>query len=342
MAIAQPDYVSGSLTIDSLGFRQQYDLAGDLIDLETAKEKYPRCTVLLGNSTSFGVSLSHDRKTLGHWFGEPDCPCINLSVRGATMQQELATFLTFKHLLPRPERIVLLTGVCDISLSVQPEDFAVPAAGGMHSMSNYARQYVDRIAKFPDPPTQTKKLFLETVENFYLKHVWLQKVLQRTILKGRKLKPAPVMSAALVSEKLDSIFSVLANVMETWNWVQRAQGIAVDVVLQPIAGWTRKPPTPDERACIAADDERIPLTKMYANHGVYEQVSNFYRQKCSEYGLRFIDVNPYFEHPSLEDQTLFSDFCHLTDNGTAVLGAYLRDQLFSPDVRNIGYPSGRV
>lgn len=327
MAIAKPGYTSDSVSIDRFGFRLQYDHAGDLIDLGGIKEKYASCSVLLGNSTSFGVSLTHDRKTLGHMLGEADSPCVNLSVRGATMQQELATFLTFKHLLPRPKRIVLLTGVCDISLAVQPEDFSVPEAGGMHSMSTYARQYVDQIEKFPDAPTQLKKLFLESVEDFYLKNLWFQKLIQPRLLNKKALKEREKISELQTLEHLKNILPLLGNVMETWGWIQLAQGIEVNVALQPIAGWTKKPLTDAEQMCISADNERIPTTRLYANDRVYEIAKRFYRESCTLHGLNFIDTNVCFDALSKTDVTLFSDFCHLTDAGTTVLGEYLHGQI---------------
>ena len=327
MAIAKPGYTSNSVSIDRFGFRLQYDNAGDLIDLGTIKEKYKNCSVLLGNSTSFGVAVTHDRRTLGHFLNEADSPCINLSVRGATMQQELAVFLTFKHLLPRPKRIVLLTGVCDVSLAVQPEDFSVPEAGGMHSMSTYAKQYIDWTEKSPDAPTQIKNLFLESAEDFYLKNQWFQKLIQPKLLNNKIIKKIAKISKAQALSNLKNILPLLGNVMETWSWIQKAQGIEINVALQPIAGWTKKKLTDAEQMCISADNERIHTTCLYANEQVYEIVKRFYQEATMSHGLNFIDTNSCFDASYKEDATLFSDFCHLTDSGMTVLGEYLRSQI---------------
>ncbi len=70
MSLAEPEYKSSSLNIDKHGFRVQFDINGNKIDLSDVKNKYPSCTLLLGNSTSFGVSLSEDKKTLGHFLGQ--------------------------------------------------------------------------------------------------------------------------------------------------------------------------------------------------------------------------------------------------------------------------------
>lgn len=320
VSVAQPGYRSNSLNIDPLGFRYQYDLAGRLIDLKTARATYKECTLLLGNSSAFGVSLTADRKTLGHFLGTEDTPCINLGVRGATMQQELAVYLTHKHLLPPPRRIILLTGVCDISLATQPEDLWSVETGGMHSIATYYKQHYRWVEAIGGVPEKAKRAFLDWAEDRYHRTRWLQRVFERRVPIGEDASP---LSQAEFNVNLDRIVVLMESVLQTWGWIRESADIEIRVVLQPVLGWTVKPLSPVERQCVNADIARIPAIGQYANQVVHELVGAFLKQSCMQNGLGFCDANRYFDVINCSD-TLFSDICHLTDQGTKHLAVCLK------------------
>lgn len=319
VSVAQPGYRSSSLNIDPLGFRYQYDLAGRLIDLKTARATYKECTLLLGNSSAFGVSLTGDRKSLGHFLGTEDSPCINLSVRGATMQQELAVYLTHKHLLPPVRKIIILTGVCDISLATQPEDLWSGETGGMHSIETFYKQHCYRAEVIGGVPEKAKRAFLDWAEDRYHRTKWLQRIFERRVQKCEDASP---LSQVLFNENLDRIFPLMENVLQTWGWVRESADIDIQVVLQPVLGWTVKPLSPVEHQCVHADIERIPAIPKYANQVVHEQVGAVLKQSCLQNRLVFLDANRHFDAFNIAE-TLFSDICHLTDQGTKRLAEYL-------------------
>ncbi len=319
MSISQPEYRSSSLNIDAFGFRRQYDFSGRLIDLKSARTKYKECTLLLGNSASFGVSLTSDDKALGHYLGGKDHPCINLSVRGATMQQELSIFLTHKHLLPPPTRIILITGLCDISLATQPEDLWLPITGGMHSINTFFKQHCERIEMQGSVPVKAKRAFLDWAEDRYHHYQWLQHMFEKRVHPNDN---SAVISAAAMQLNLDGIFPLMDNVLQTWGWIKAAQAIDVQVVLQPVMGWTQKPRSTIEHECLQADIERIPAIPLYANQAAHHQAHTFFQKSCERNQLGFADANDHFDTVG-EKETSFSDICHLTDNGTASLAKWL-------------------
>lgn len=319
VSVAQPGYHSKSLNIDPLGFRYQYDLAGRLIDLKTARATYNECTLLLGNSSAFGVSLTGDSKSLGHFLGTEDSPCINLSVRGATMQQELAVYLTHKHLLPPPRKIIILTGVCDISLATQPEDLWSGETGGMHSIETFYKQHYQRVEVIGGVPEKAKRAFLDWAEDRYHRTKWLQRVFERRVQKGENVS---LLSPVDFNVNLDRIFPLMENVLQTWGWVRESADINIQVVLQPVLGWTAKPLSPVEHQCVQTDIERIPTIPLYANHAVHKRVRAVVQQSCLQNRLTFADANSHFDAFN-NTETLFSDICHLTDQGTKRLAACL-------------------
>ncbi len=306
VSVAQPGYRSSSLNIDPLGFRYQYDLAGRLIDLKTARSTYKECTLLLGNSTAFGVSLTGDRQTLGHFLGTEDSPCINLGVRGATMQQELAVYLTHKHLLPPTRRIILLTGVCDISLATQPEDLWSGETGGMHSIATFYKQHYQWTEAIGGVPEKAKRAFLDWAEDRYHRSKWLQRVFERRVQKGEDASP---LSQIGLNVNLDRIFPLMENVLQTWGWVRESADIEIQVVLQPVLGWTAKSLSPVEQQCVQTDIERIPAIPLYANQAVHKRVRAVVQESCLRNQLTFADANSHFDSFN-NAETRFSDICH--------------------------------
>lgn len=335
MSVARPNYRSDVLNIDELGFRFQYDIAGDKIDLLTIRQKYDHCVLLLGNSTGFGVSLTADKNTLGHQLMTAERPCINLCVRGASMQQELAIFQTFKHLLPSPKKIILLTGVCDISIAIQPEDIFSPVVGALNSSDVIHRKYLELVQAENDRASLAKRSFLSWAEKRYLKSSLLQGIFDRRLNLEKITQPpsasAPTHVSKEVFEKnLHALLPLITNVLESWGWIKRATGIEVEVILQPVLGWTEKPMTFQEKACVNADLERIPAMSLYANRIVHEEVTSHFSDACQKHGLFFADANRHFDSLKESDGALFTDICHLTDRGTEKLAQWINSDYSVP------------
>ncbi len=321
MTVAERGYRSASVNTDQLGFRTQYDFNGEVLDLLQLRKKYNSCKVLLGNSTSFGVSLSSDRKALGCLLSDQDGPCINLSVRGATMQQELALFQTFKHLLPPVTEIFLFTGICDASLATQDVDYYSDAVGALNNQNYFRRKFLE-IPEIDSLANRARLRFLRLAERVYARSSILQWFFESRQTEQPELSTA--LSLANFEAKLSVSFGLTRNVMETWGWISKATGIKVSVFLQPVLGWTEKPLTRIERMCTSADAKRVPAIAYYANRPVHQKISHHFQQACAEHGLSFHDANSYFDSLSVDQGTLFSDICHLTDEGTTVTADWMR------------------
>lgn len=318
VSVAQPGYHSKSLNIDDFGFRYQYDFDEKLIDLKTARDTYDKCTLLLGNSTAFGVSLTADNKTLGHYLNQKDVPCISLSVRGATVQQELSVYLAHKHLLPCIDKIVILTGVCDVSLATQPEDFWVGGIGAVHCIETFYKQHYNRIAILDSDTAKAKQAFLDWAEDRYHKTQWLQKIFKRRIEKSTEIETP---THDKFNSNLEYAISCFENVLQTWGWIKSATQMDVHFVIQPVLGWTTKKPSQIEHECISADLLRIPAINMYANPAIYKKIVSSIESLCKKNGIAFHDANSFFDQLN-QSETLFSDICHLTDLGTSRLAEF--------------------
>ncbi len=323
MATAQPGYSSSAVNIDEHGFRVQYDRMGRRLYLSRLREKYEGCILILGNSASFGVSVSSDNKTLGHFLGDEKFPCINLSIRGATMQQELSVFMAFKHLLPKIHKIIVVTGVCDVSLAVQPEDIYSASVGGMHSMETYFRKHYQRTLNDAGVAGIAKENYLAKAEEIYHRYRWIQKYFEST---SRSFSMQRIVDSSEFDKNFSFILKLIENVIESWGWIQKGGEVEVNIVLQPVIGWTSKARSTIEDECIEQDLRSNPAIDLYANASVHKRVITTVEKSCLMHGLKYIDANLTFDRYS-SSQTCFTDICHLTDYGTELLALVINREL---------------
>ncbi|MFI7121885.1 SGNH/GDSL hydrolase family protein [Amycolatopsis sp. NPDC049868] len=278
-SIQQPNFRSTEVNTDHVGFRMQYDRGGVRLDLATIATQYDTCDVLLGGSVAFGIGVSSDTATLAAQLADPGVPCVNLGIRGATSQQELAAFLALESSLPKVRRVILLTGVNECILAAHPvaEVFDV-FGGGFLSQARSAR------------------------------HTDLERPLDEEI----------------ASDRLELLLKRAAGNLRTWGRLRRAFGLDLTVVIQPVAGWTRKQLSRAERSALSEERRHIQSAEWVSGTPRYQAVAGALRSAAADNEIACVDSNPWFDHaPS--DQTFFTDVCHLTDQGTGYLAGRLRE-----------------
>lgn len=314
----QPDYRSKSVNTDKFGLREQYDAQGEFIDIETLKTTRQRCNVLLGGSTVFGVGATSDRATISHHLHRTDTPCLNLGVRGATGQQELILFLLFKRYFPTVLNVVLFTGVNDCALAARPGTKIYPGFGGVFYegmlLSPLRQQELLGVPRYR---------LTRMVDRAYGGSRLLRGAL-RVLLGG---SPPTQSRRAGFDEKLAQIMSFVDNDLATWGQLQDASGFKVHMVLQPSIGWTRRALTRVEGELFASDLELFPDTGLFASETVYEEYREKVEASCLRNGIDFHDANVWLDDPQFAAREIFTDVCHLTDAGNAIVGAMLSDRL---------------
>jgi len=322
MAVHQPLYRSAPVNTDKFGLREQYGPDGAFMDLERLRERWPACNVIVGGSTVFGVDATSDRLTIAHRLHEPDCPCVNLGVRGATSQQELVLFLQLKHRLPPVRNVVLLTGVNNCSLAALEGALFFPEYGGVFSEEYHLNSLLSQHAGRRHPGLFAAKLrlvqWLERLHR-YPPVAWLLDCWARAEVSPPVVETFP--------ERLERLHQFLQNDLATWRALAVALGCRVHFVLQPALRWTRKPFSPEEEICFQADCERIASLSRYASGDFHKQYRARIASMCAAVGLPFYDANDWLNAAQLDGQTLFTDVCHLTDAGNAFVADSLRNQL---------------
>ncbi len=315
------NYRAPAVNTDKFGLREQYDARDQFLDLESLGSTHHRCNVLLGGSTVFGVDATSDRTTISHLLNRDDTPCLNLGVRGATGQQELILFLLLKQYFPRVVNVILFTGLNNCALAARPGTRIYPGFGGI---------FYEGMR--PDPARQQELVgpgrfrLTQMVDGAYSRSRLFRGALNLVLSPGGR--PAQSSSRrASFDEKLAEIMRFVRNDLATWGQLQASVGFKIHFVLQPAIGWTSRRTTAIETECFEADLGLFPETRLFADRSVYQQYRAELAGVCGSNGIDFHDANEWFEDPRFARRELFTDVCHLTDEGNRIAADMLRDRL---------------
>ncbi|MGC3972597.1 MAG: hypothetical protein QM775_36210 [Pirellulales bacterium] len=320
------NYRSKSLNTDGLGMRRQFDAEGREIDLKGARARYDRCNVLMGNSTAYGVDATSDSKTINNYLNRDGVPCVNLSIRGATSQQELSLFLNTNRFLPRIDNVVIFSGVINISLAAIKATLFYPEYGAIFAEKEYSRIFHNNYERFHSVEDQRIRAQLkEEVERWYERFPLLRRwAMRRYKARAEAHGTTPDYT---FDDKWRIMADVLRNDLRTWGMLQDGGGMRVHYVLQPVMFWTEKPFTSLERSIWNADCKLSPSLPDYANSSIYRLVREETAQACRDAGIEFHDANTWFNDPQIARNEMFTDSCHLTDAGYRFVGEQMRTRL---------------
>jgi hypothetical protein len=326
MATHQPLYRSPAVNTDKFGLREQYAPDGVFLDMARLPSLCAECDVVLGGSTVFGVDATSDKATLPHFLSRPQQPCLNLGIRGATCQQEVVLFLLLKQYLPKVRNVILFTGVNNCSLASLEGTLQFPDFGGIFSEEYHFNSFISQAIH----ANGSRALWVKQRCCSLVDRLHRRSRLGRWLLGGRRRaemlggsSPQPYDFEA----KVDSINRFLANDLHTWGCLQQATGCKVHFVLQPAIRWTRKPLTPMEAECFEADVVRIPSMMRYATPEFHTRYRAHISSLCQTHAIDFHDASTWLNEAPYAEKTLFTDVCHLTDEGNRVMAELLRTHL---------------
>ena len=125
-------------------------------------------------------------------------------------------------------------------------------------------------------------------------------------------------------EKIQNLKKLISNDISSWKAFSDKYQFKTIYILQPGIKWVDKKLTKKE--IFIYENQRVHLGETYydkfMNKEIYLNHKNFLEQQCLKNNIDFIDSNKIFKSfPENED--LFSDLCHLTDQGNKYLADYL-------------------
>lgn len=325
------NYTSESVNTDKLGFRVQYDGQGNRLDLTKLKEHYQQCNLILGNSTLFGVDVSSDKKTINHYLQDADTPCINLSIRGGTTQQELMMFLIMKQYFPPIKNIIFFTGITNPSLAALDSSLPHSEFGGVFSEPYHFKNYREFYEPSTDATYSLRKGFYDYIERKYHQAGRIKKKLFHFLMRKFQAASAsspPATNSDSFLTKLEVLQGHLANDFQTWDSLRAQLGFKLHFILQPSIGWTKKHLTDIENECYQRDyTKHEDYYLKFTASEVYQSYDAFLRKVMSQYQIDYYDANLWLNDEKYADVTCFTDVCHFNDEGCRIMAEHIQHEL---------------
>jgi len=300
------DYRSDVVNTDRVGFRISHGPSGEQASAGGDVPDGP-VRLLAGSSTVFGIGATSDAATLPSrlWSKHaPSAPWLNFGGRSHNSTQELLLFVLYRHLLPRVDEIVLFSGFNDLGLS-----------------------------RLPASMQGDNGAFFNCVEYFEaLASVSKQKKPSHGFGRGSRhqaQQPAPEPVPDL-PEQIARAVDLTTRHLATWRLLADGLGARLTYVLQPLATWIRDEPAREERRLFAELDAISDFGRAYgdiASRESWRAYSTALSEGCAGVGVRFLDMNTVLADAVADDDWLFVDRIHFTDEGYDVVAALLAESL---------------
>lgn len=304
MRAGEPRFRSQELNTDEHGFRLRGSLEGVGFNTQNG------VGALVGGSTAFGVGASSDETTLPALLTDRGFPFINLGSRGATSIQEVILFQLVLNKISNLSSVLLLSGINDVSLVYQldePIDSLFYGYFGSKKLN------------------KSRKSVLRSLR---------RRLGQLKSAKSRSVPMSSDQEAPRNTENSDldlrwtHMLSALGSAIGFWGYFARGTNIPVTYVLQPVVGWHARKPTQREAERINADAQVVPSLRDFTSQSAYSRVRTFLSSACAREGIRFLDSNEWYKTGTALNTDLFSDVCHMTDDGYALLAGQLEANAF--------------
>jgi hypothetical protein len=298
-------YCSTVVSTDSSGFRFS-KLDSDRFSVATSSE-LSSARLLAGNSVAFGIGASSDEATLASRMMVYDSrpqPWLNFGGRAFNSAQELILMTLYRHMLPKIDEIMLLSGANDLLLARLPEAY-IQEHGAFFNCFRF----------FDDVRASSSK----TAENCF----------SFSNLFGREKQSASLPDNALsMGERIEMAADLTLRHLDGWNAVAKDMGAKLTFILQPMSRWVRSKGCEEEEKLFAelASKRRYTTVRHdVLQRRVGDEYASMLETGTKRRGISFVDMNPAVRSAAGDDQWLFIDHTHLTDEGYDLLARLVID-----------------
>lgn len=301
----KPNFKSKVVSTGPQGFREHYTAEGTPIDLRMLRSRYAECRVLLGGSVAFGIGATSDRTTMAALLGQRDLPFVNLGVSGAASPQELAYFLSLRHLLPEVRDVVLFSGFAECVHAGLKEAAVFDPFGG----TVLGPQRCERA------PGRLRRLISGRGSRRTARE-WADAQVEDNLLPPE-----------LLDTRLGTTLERAVHNLQIWRALADSLNMRVHYVLQPAIGWTAKKLTETEQSNWAHDQVHLgAAVRWLASQPVYRRVRDELSAGTAAAGLDFHDANDWLAQ-GYDETSIFIDVAHFYDEGQRIMADALEKHL---------------
>ncbi|MEV4756233.1 Inducer of phenazine A [Micromonospora sp. NPDC049559] len=283
-------YRSTVVNTDSAGFRYSHRDSTRYSPVDHAGIDSVR--LIAGSSTVFGIGASSDAWTLASRMSTHDRreqPWMNFGGRSFNSTQELLLLVLYRHLLPRVDEIVLFSGFNNLGLARMPES-RQEEHGTFFMYTRWHEAF--------DGADRTNKPLL-------------------SILRKREPERVEPVVPSL-PEQLRYAADLTIRHLDGWRALAADWGAKLTFVLQPLSGWVRPRGTVEEEALFAELDAIGRFSEQYGDildPDICTEYATLLEDQAKAMGVGFVNMSPILSESLRDDQWLFVDRIHFTDDG---------------------------
>ena len=330
MYISPPNFKSEVVNLDKFGRR--FTDSNTTNNLENSKnnsifdEKIfshkKETAVLLGGSSAFGIGASSDASTISSLLSkQTDTHFFNLGCSAFCGFQEITLFQSVVNRLTKINKIVIFSGLNDLFLSNHISTYD-PTLGPFYFNNEFVEGMMNATINWK---RSLSKFFL----NPFIKNNINWNLITKKELFNYFFKKNSYTSLKLIDKE-----KVLKNILKRnficWSNIQKAMGVKLIYVLQPMPNWCNKDLSDEETQIFKELD-----ASSYKNFKTLKSLDlekfNSYRtyisEICDELKIDLIDSNDYISSKNCHKEWLFIDRAHLTDLGNKYISELILSKL---------------
>lgn len=306
MYFHRASYRSDVINTDDLGFRfsRNGDERASVGELPQGPVK-----LFVGSSTALGIGSQSDAATIPSrlWSSyAPSTPWLNFGGRSYSSAQELMLFTLYRHLLPRVEEIVIFSGLNNLALARLPESQRLD-----HGAFFHCGEFFDQMEELKARHRKAKLGFGRRGDR-------------------KSAKAAEDTTVRPLGERISYAVELTVRHLDTWRLFADAMGAKISFVLQPLATWVRDEHSAEEKLLFGELDKISNFWQLYGDIATKESGRAYaeeLRGACEKIDVPFLDINPVIASAVTEQNWMFVDRAHFTDEGHDIVARLLAEHV---------------
>ena len=331
MYFNQPNYSSSIINTDSRGFRCVTNKSNQMIYDFNNPEKKEKC-LFVGNSTALGIGSSNDENTIPSIMNRnSEYLWYNFSGRLYSSTQELLLFLLYGPLLKNIKKVIIFSGVNNLSIYYLSKNYIKELGSFIHS-SNYNNKMNSgeistnrKILKFFLQPLYGNKIDYSNIRRDDL----FKSLFNNKNTKNKNETNSLYSNIQNTHKTKEDLLFVLKRDIEHWKNMSNIFQFELIYALQPYSNWIDKTLSPEEKELFSEIDqapgELWNVLNNKINTDKHQWISSNLSIICENLDIKFIDINKEILNYSFNNKWLFIDRIHITDEANSIMAKIFED-----------------
>ena len=315
MFFHQPNFRSRAVNTDQYGFRLSHDPTGRAMTLGAAPGPV---SLVVGNSTAFGVGATDDGATLASQLSSlSGRTWLNFAGRAFGCSQELLLFQFYQGYLSNIDEVVIFSGSNDLYLYFQPKQWDDAFGAFSYSDRFFQNMREDLVSLSPKRDFLRSTIRLLTGRRVDARTVALRDL--RKLLSGGEPATKSVAGTEILRERMadrQKLIGPVERALSFWKLLATEMGFRLRYVLQPIQPWVGHRLAPEEHALMEYWSENGSKSVKYLDEILRSNIKDWYIGQisniCERLSIPFLDMNSSLLKDG-DGVWLFIDHLHMTN-----------------------------